>query len=67
MGQVELVAALDGDGGAEHASGVLQHEVHLLGGDLLGSDDEVALILTVLVIHHDHELAFAEVGHSLLY
>lgn len=67
MGQVEFLAAFDGDGGAEYATGVLQHEVHLLGGDFLGGDHQVALVLAVFVIDHDHELAFCEVCYSLFY
>ena len=67
MGQVEFFTTLDGDGGAEYATGVLQHEVHLLGGDLLGGDHQVALVLAVFVIDHDHELAFCEVCYSLFY
>ena len=67
MGQVEFLTALDGDGSAKHATGVLQHEVHFLGCDLLGCDDEVALVLAVLVIDYDHELAFPEVFYGFLY
>ena len=63
-GQVELLTAADGDGCTEHATGVLQHEVHHLGGDLLGGTDEVALVLTVFVIDHNDELAFTEIFYG---
>lgn len=32
-------------------------EGHLLGGDLLGSNDQIALVLSVLVVDSDNELA----------
>ena len=67
MGQVEFLAAFDGDGGTKYATGVLQHEVHLFGGDLLCGDDEVTLILAVFVIDHDHKLTFCEVCYCLFY
>ena len=67
MGQVEFLAAIDGDRSAEHATGIPQHEVYLLGSDLLGCDNQVALILAVLVIDDNHELSFAEVFYGFLY
>ena len=65
MGQVEFVAAADGDRGAEHTTGVLQHEVDHLGGDLLGSTDQVAFVLTVLVVDDNDELTGLEVYQCL--
>jgi len=35
-------------------------------GDLLGSDDKVALVLSVLVIDHDHKLAAAQLLDGLV-
>ena len=66
-GQVEFLAPRDGDGGAEHAAGVFEHEVHFLGGDLLGGDDEVALVLAVFIVDDDDELPFPEVFHGVFY
>ena len=65
--QFELVGAADGDGCAEHASGVFQHEVHLLGCYLLCCNDQVAFVLAVFVIDHDDKLAFSEVVHGFFY
>ena len=59
--QSELVAAFNGDGSAEHAASVFQHEVHLLGGDEFSCHDEVAFVFAVFVIDHDDKLSFFEV------
>ncbi len=42
-----------------------RHEADVLGGDQLRSHYEVALVLAILVIHDDHELAGFEVGDRL--
>ena len=64
--QVELFTSLYGDGCAEHASCVFQHEVDLLGRYLLCRDDEVTFVFTVFVIDYYHEFAFTEVVESFL-
>ena len=46
---------------------MLQHEVHLLGGDQLGCDDQVAFVLTILIVDDNHEIASLEVFNGLLY
>ena len=46
---------------------MLQHEVHLLGCDQFGSDDQVAFVLTVLIIDDNDEFASLEVFNGLLY
>ena len=40
---------------------MLEHEVHFLGGYLLCSDDKITFILTIFIIHHNHELTFANI------
>ena len=67
MGQLEFLAALDGDRCAEHASGVFQHEVHLLGSNLLGSDNQVALVFAILIVDDNHELSGLEIFDGLFY
>ena len=67
MGQVELFAAREGDGRAEHATRVLEHEVHFLGRNLLGGNNEVALVFAVLVVNDNDEFALAEVFDGLFY
>jgi hypothetical protein len=53
--QRELVAAFGGQRQAHDAARVRDHEVDGRGGDLLGRDDEVALVFAVFVIdQHDH-------------
>ena len=42
---------------ADQAAAVRGHEVDGLGRHELGGDGEVALVLAVLVVDHDHELA----------
>ena len=60
MVKAELLAAAYGERSAKLATGIGDHEVDMLGGDLLGRDDEVALILTVFVVDHDNKLSPAE-------
>ena len=43
-----------------------RHEIDRLGRDAVGGDGEVALVLAVLVVDDDHELAGADVGDRLL-
>ena len=54
--QVECVGPLVGHRGTDHAAGVADHEGHLLRRHGVGGDDEVALVLTILVVDHDQEL-----------
>ena len=65
MGQLQLFGSADGDGSAEHAAGVLQHEVHHLWRYLLSGTYQVAFVFAVLVVNHNDELAFLEVGQCL--
>ena len=55
--QLQLVEPLALHRQADHAARVADHERHLLGRHLLGRDDEVALVLAVLVVDDDDELA----------
>ena len=57
QGQAQVVEPLAEHGHADHAAGVADHERHGLGRDQLRRHDEVALVLTVGVVDHDHELA----------
>ena len=58
LGELELDGALGQDGRADEAGRVAHHEGHLLGGDGLGGDDQVRLVLAAGVVEHDDELAF---------
>ena len=65
--QLHLVGALVAHGGAHHAGGVANHEAHQLGGCVLGGKDNVALVLTVLVVHHDHGATCGDSVHRGLH
>ena len=56
MHQVQFGAALFGDRATEHSSPVAKHEIDFLRRDLLCRDDEIAFVLTILIIHYDDEL-----------
>ena len=66
LGQAELVAALAGERQADQAPAVQGHEVDHLGRDQLGRADEIALVLAVLVVGDDDDLAVAQVVDRLL-
>ena len=51
--EVQFMATFDRQRAAEHATALVEHEVHLFGRNLLGGDDKIALVLAVLVIDHD--------------
>lgn len=59
LGQLEGFGGGVGDGGADEAGGVADHEAHLLGGYVLGGDDEVGFVLARGVVEDDEELASA--------
>ena len=59
--QPELVAALAGEAGADQPAAVRRHEVDRLGRAELRGDREVALVLAILVVDHDHEAPGADV------
>ena len=67
MGQFERLAALNGDRGTEHASGVFQHKVHLLSRDFFSGDNQVALVLTILIVDDNYKLSGLEVFNGLFY
>src|SRR5438445_9556271 len=64
---LELVQTAGHQRRADEASGVARHEHDVLGGDELCCDAEVALVLAVFVVDHDHELAVLVVGDRLRY
>src|SRR5207248_5966506 len=53
--EVQLVAAVFGEGHADQTAAVLGHEVDDFGGDFLRGHGEVAFVLAVLVVNqHNH-------------
>ena len=65
-GHVELVEPLPGERHADHARRVAHEERDLLGRGVLGRHDEVALVLAVLVVDDDDDLAPADGGDGVL-
>ena len=65
--ETQFGAAFLRQGCAQHAAAFFEHEVYDFGGDLLRRDDEVAFVLSVLVVHDDNGFADAEVFDDLLY
>ena len=61
MHKIQLRAALLRNWTTKDAAAVLQHEINFLRGDLLRSDDEIAFVLTILIINYDDEFALAKV------
>ncbi|MCY1173795.1 hypothetical protein D9M73_139700 [compost metagenome] len=59
--QLQRFATLAGHRHADQATGVLGHEVDVLGLAALGGHDQVAFVLAVFVIHEDDHLALADV------
>ena len=64
--QVELGGPLGGDRRAEVARGVVEEERDALRRGELGRHDQVALVLAVLVVDHDEDLAAGERRHGVL-
>ena len=64
--ETKLVAPLAGECQADEAAPVGGHEVDHLGRDEFGRADEVTLVLAVLVVGHDDDLAVAQVVDGLL-
>src|SRR5690606_19489270 len=64
--QVELAGPLGRDGRADHARGVVEEEGDGLGRGELGRHDEVALVLAVLVVDDDDDLAAPDGGDGVL-
>src|SRR5512147_515906 len=63
--QLQLFDSLRREGQADQATGMLGHEIDGMGGNLLGSDDEIAFIFPVFVIHQDNELPLFNVSNRV--
>lgn len=57
--EVEGVGARAGHGHADVAGRVADHPAHLLGGDVLGGDDEVAFVFAAGVVEDEEKFAIA--------
>jgi hypothetical protein len=62
---VKLVATLFCEWQTNQAASVPRHEIDDVRRDLLGSTDEIALILTIFVVNDDDHPAIAYVRNSL--
>src|SRR6266478_3794262 len=64
--EVELIAALLGEGEADEAAAVLSHKVDGVRGDFFGGHGEVAFVFAVLVVNEDDHAALANFFDSFL-
>jgi len=64
--QAQVVAAFSGERRHDHTGRVAHDEGDLLGRGELRRHDEVALVLAILVVDHDHDLAAADGRHDVL-
>ncbi len=55
--EAQMIGALLGKREADEAATVARHKVDGLGGDVLGGQRKVALVLAVFVVDHDHHAA----------
>ena len=63
---MQLVAAFDGDGGAEHTTTIAQHIINMFGRNQFGCHDEVAFVFAIFVVDYNHELTFLKIFYSFL-
>ena len=54
--ELQLVAAAPRERHADHTARVADHEAHGFGRDLVGRHDEIAFVLAIGVVDHDHQL-----------
>ena len=64
--QLQALAHFARERQADQAARVAGHEVDGFGRDVVGGDDDVALVLAVFLVHQDHHAAGGEVGHDVL-
>ena len=65
--QIQFGTTLLRDGRTQHAATVLEHEIDFLRRDFLGGDDEIAFVLTVLIVHYNHKLSVTEIIYGFFY
>jgi len=65
--EVQLIAAVFGEGHAHQAAAVLGHEVDGFGGDFLGGYGQVAFVLAVLVVYQHNHAALANFLHGFFH
>ncbi len=63
----ETGATVQRDRGAENAACILQHKIHILRSDLFSRYDEVSLVFTILVIHHNEKFSVPEILECILH
>ena len=63
--QMQAAGIGAGQRGAKDTAGMSDEESHMLWRCFGGSHDEIALVLAVLVIHHDHGLARGDGGNGI--
>ena len=67
MVEFQLFATRNGERHAKHTTGILKHEINLVGRYFFCSHNEVALVFTVFVINNNYEFTGFKVDKRLLY
>ena len=63
--EVEFTTAFTGHGHAEHPATVREHEVHLVGVNMLGGDDKIALVFAFFIIHQNDKFSSLQILNCL--
>jgi hypothetical protein len=64
-GQIQLPAALFGQGQADQPARMGNHEIDGVGRDIFGGHDKVTLVLAVFFVNQYDEAAEPQLGHNL--
>ncbi len=60
-----MPAPIARQGQANQPTRIARHEIYILGARELGAHDEIAFILTILIVHDDDHTAGAQVSKNL--
>ena len=64
--QIEFVEPLAWQRKADQSGGFLSEECDLLGSRKFGSHDQVAFVLTILIVDHNHDRALGEFSECVV-
>jgi hypothetical protein len=64
--QAELLGPLIRDRHANQTASVRRHEIDRLWRDFLGRDDQIAFVLAIGIVRHDHDLSLGDVAYHIV-